>query len=218
MPVAGITELLWLGSGFYSHSFDFFKMVGKVCLFCSSSPKIETKYFEDAGTLAEIFASQHVGLKYGGGASGLMGKVADVYLERKGKITGIIPQFMLEMGWNHPEVKDMLVVKTMHERKQKMMEGVDAVVALPGGCGTLEELSEAISLKQLGQFTKPIIILNTNHFYDSLLVMFRQMIDHHFMRNEHQHIWTSVTEPSQVLPAIENAPQWDPSLIKIAAV
>jgi uncharacterized protein (TIGR00730 family) len=125
---------------------------------------------------------------------------------------------MTEMGWAHPDVKDLRIVQTMHERKSLMMEDVDAIISMPGGVGTLEELLEAITLKQLGKFLKPIIILNTDKFYDPLLKHFEIMIEQQFMRPLHGNIWQVANEPSEVLDLIKNEPDWDPTVIKYAAV
>jgi uncharacterized protein (TIGR00730 family) len=190
----------------------------KVCVFAASSHKLDPVYFEAARQLGTVFVEQNIEVNYGGGAVGLMGCLADTMLQGGGKITGIIPGFMIEAEWSHPEVNEMLIVADMHERKKLLIEGVDAVVALPGGCGTLEELMEVITLKQLGKFLKPIILLNVNHFYDGLLVLLDKMIEQHFMRPEHRAIWQVVEQASDVPKAIAHAPKWDASVIKIAAV
>ncbi len=111
---------------------------------------------------------------YGGGGIGLMGKLADSVIENGGKITGVIPTFMKDEGWDHASVTEMIFTQDMGERKKKMFAMADAVVALPGGVGTLEELTEAMTLKQLGIYKGPIIILNTLNFYDSLIAFLEQ--------------------------------------------
>jgi len=193
-------------------------MIRKICLFAASSPGISEVYLSAAHEMAHILTEKRISVNYGAGSVGIMGAMADVMLREKMEVTGIIPGFMQEMGWAHPDLINLVVVRTMHERKSLMIEGVDAVLAMPGGVGTLEELLEVITLKQLGQFLKPIIILNTNHFYDPLLQHFQLMIDEKFMRPLHGSIWQVATEPSQVIALIENEPDWDPSTIKYAAV
>ncbi len=190
----------------------------RVCIFCASSPGIGKVYFEAAEALAEELASQRIAVNYGGGGVGLMGTIADVMLKNGGDITGYIPGFMVEMEWAHPGVKPMVTVQNMHERKFLMRQDVDAVIALPGGVGTLEELMEVITLKQLGQFTRPIIILNTNKFYDPLLELIGTMAEQNFMRAIHGTIWQVVDSPSEVIGAIRNSPAWDRSAIHYAAV
>jgi uncharacterized protein (TIGR00730 family) len=112
----------------------------------------------------------------------------------------------------------MVLVKDMRERKKQLTENVDAVVALPGGCGTLEELMEVFTLKRLGKFTKPIIVLNTDGFYSHLELLIDKMIEERFMRPEHRQIWQMVLTPEEIMPAIKSAPLWDESAIEFAAV
>lgn len=189
-------------------------MISRVTVFCASSQKIDPVYFKDAVELGEILSHNKIDVYYGGGAVGLMGSLADTILKNGGYITGIIPRFMIEQGWGHPGV-DHIIVSDMHERKKKLAE-TNAVIALPGGVGTMEELLEMITLKQLGKLLVPIIILNTNGFFDPLLKLFRQMIEQRFMRDIHSNIWTVISEPSKVLEAMNNAPEWDGSAIKYA--
>ena len=105
----------------------------------------------------------------------------------------------------------------MQERKARYLEGIDGLVALPGGSGTLEELLEAITLKRLGLFTKPIVILNTNGYYEPLKAMLEKCVSENFMHPEHLKMWTFVDEPEDVIPALENAPDWSKEAIKFAA-
>ena len=189
-----------------------------ICVFAASSPGIAPTYLEAGKEMADILAAQNIAMNYGAGSVGIMGVMADVMLRQGGRVNGIIPAFMRDMGWAHPDLNTMQVVDTMHERKLKMMEGVDAIISMPGGVGTLEELLEAITLKQLGQFLKPIIILNTNNFYDPLLKHFDDMIRENFMRPLHGKIWQVASHPAEVLELIEKEPDWDPSAIKYAAV
>ena len=146
-----------------------------------------------------------------------MGKLADTILEHNGTITGVIPGFMVDQGWNHQDVKQV-VVPDMHERKKYVTRVADAIVVLPGGVGTMEELLEVITLKQLGKVLVPIIIVNINGFFDTLLAFFDQMIQQEFMREEHRSLWAVIKDPCKVLEAIESAPKWDGSIIKIAQV
>ncbi len=191
-------------------------MISRVTVFCASSQKIDPVYFKDAVELGEILAHNNIDVYYGGGAIGLMGSLADTMIKNGGHVTGIIPRFMIEQGWGHPEVEH-IIVSDMHERKKKLAD-TDAVIALPGGVGTMEELLEMITLKQLGKLLVPIIILNTKGFFNPLLKLFRQMIEQQFMRDIHSRIWTVITKPSEVLDAMNNAPEWDGSAIKYAPV
>ena len=194
------------------------KPIKKVCVFCASSPKVDKKYLHDAELLGSEFARNKIHVIYGGGAAGLMGKLADTIIAEGGMITGIIPGFMKEMKWANHNIPELVVVKNMQERKNLMIREVDAVVALPGGVGTLEELTEVITLKQLGQFIEPIIIVNTGGFYNHLIDFFGKMIDENFMRQLHKDIWQVVDKPSDVIPAIHNSIPWDRNAIKYAAV
>jgi len=194
------------------------KPLNKVCVFCASSPKIAGKYFDDAELLGREFVKNNIHVIYGGGGAGLMGKLADTVIGGKGRITGIIPGFMKEMEWAHKELTELIEVETMHERKFLMIKDADAVVALPGGVGTLEELTEVITLKQLGQFLAPIIILNTDGFYNNLIGLFEKMIKESFMRHKHKDIWEVVDHPSKVLPAIRNSVPWSRDALRSAAV
>ncbi|MGV8016813.1 MAG: TIGR00730 family Rossman fold protein [Ignavibacteria bacterium] len=190
----------------------------RICVFCASSAKIDKVYFDAAERLAAAFAKAGVEVVYGGGAAGLMGVLADTMLKHGGKIKGILPKFMVDVEWEHKGVSDMIMTDTMHERKARFLENIDALVALPGGCGTLEELLEAITLKRLGQFTKPIVILNTKGYYNPLLEMFEKAVKENFMKDIHLDMWKVVTEPEEVLDAIKNSKPWDKGAINFAAV
>ena len=193
-------------------------MISKVCVFCASSHKIDKKYFDVAEQTANILVKNNITTIYGGGAVGLMGKLADTVIEKQGDIIGIIPSFMMDVEWGHKNISKLIVVNDMHERKKKLIEGIDAIIVLPGGSGTLEETMEVITLKRLGKFTKPIIFLNTDGFYNHLFNFFDKMIEEKFMREEHRSMWTSVSFPEEIIMAINTSPEWDESAISIAAV
>lgn len=175
-------------------------------------------YFDMAARFASVMTRQKIAVNYGGGAVGLMGRIADVMLKEGGEIRGFIPLFMKEMQWAHNGVPDMITVRDMHERKYLILKEVDAVVALPGGVGTLDELMEVITLKQLGQFVKPIIIVNTSNFFDPLFTLMKRMVKERFMRDIHQDIWSVVNEPEEIPKAIRASPPWDAGALKYAAV
>jgi uncharacterized protein (TIGR00730 family) len=190
----------------------------RICIYCASSAKIDEIYFEATERLAKILVNSKVQVIYGGGGHGLMGKLADTVLAQGGQIKGIMPQFMNEVEWAHKSVTDIEFTKTMHERKSKFLENIDALIALPGGTGTLEELLEAITLKRLGQFTKPIIILNTNGYYDPLIQMLERCVEEKFLRPIHAEMWTFVHQPEEVMSAINQSMEWDENAISFAAV
>ena len=190
----------------------------RICVYCASSAKIDEIYFEATERLAKILVNSKVQVIYGGGGHGLMGKLADTVLAQGGQIKGIMPQFMNEVEWAHKSVTDFEFTKTMHERKAKFLENIDALIALPGGTGTLEELLEAITLKRLGQFTKPIIILNTNGYYDPLIQMLERCVEEKFLRPIHAEMWTFVHQPEEVMSAINQSMEWDENAISFEAV
>jgi hypothetical protein len=190
----------------------------RICVYCASSNKVDKSYFHAAERLAIQLVSHGVTVVYGGGANGLMGHLADTVIRHGGHIVGIIPEFMKEFEWMHKQVEEIHVVADMHERKKKLLEGTDALIALPGGSGTLEELLEAISLKRLGLYTKPIVILNVNDYYAPLIEMLEKSIREKFMSEEHRKIWTVLPDPDDVIAAIKNSPCWSADAISFAAV
>jgi uncharacterized protein (TIGR00730 family) len=146
---------------------------------------------------------------YGGGAVGLMGALANGALEAGGAVVGVIPRFMTEVEWQHPGVANLEVVEDMRERKHRLLQGSDAVVALPGGCGTLEELFEAITLKRLGLFRAPIVLLDTRGYWAPLVrFMDEQVIGEKFMNPGHRDMWTRLERVEDVLPTIAATPLW----------
>jgi uncharacterized protein (TIGR00730 family) len=193
-------------------------MIRSVTIFCASSRKSPDIYMRTAKEFADILIENNIHVTYGGGAVGLMGCIADRYIEKEGNITGVIPEFMVKVEWAHPGVKNMLIVQDMHERKKKLIENTDAVIALPGGTGTLEELMEVLALKRLGKYLKPIILLNTNGFYNQLIDFFHTMVHERFLRHEHMQTFSVVDSPPEVLPAIEGAAHWDADAINTAPV
>lgn len=186
-----------------------------VCVFAASSSLIDSAYMKAAGDLGTAFAREGVHAIYGGGGIGLMGIFAGSLIAGGGSITGVIPGFMMDEGWGHSGVKEMKVTADMFERKKTIFAMSEAAVALPGGVGTLEELTEVITLKQLGLFNNPIVIMNINGFYDHLIEFFDHMVRGHFMRLEHKDIWQIVTSAEEVVPALINYTGWhaDPKVI-----
>jgi uncharacterized protein (TIGR00730 family) len=191
--------------------------MSRICVYCSSSAKIDKAYFEATEGLARQFVEKGIEVVFGGGSMGLMGKLADVVLENGGKIRGVMPKFMKEIEWAHKGVTDFIFTDTMQERKAAYLVGADGIVALPGGTGTLEELLEAITLKRLGLLTVPIVILNTQDYYGPLQEMLNRSVAENFMDERHLQMWAFVDEPEDVLDALENAPKWSEDAIKFAA-
>lgn len=192
--------------------------INSVCVYCASSTQIDSAYFDAARELGILIAAHHIRLINGAGGIGLMSATADAVLSAGGEVTGVIPRFMIEQGWHHRGLTEMIEVENMHQRKQRMADLSDAVIALPGGCGTLEELLEVITWKQLGLYLNPIIILNINGFFDPLLQMLQRAMDQNFMRPQHGDIWHVAVTPQEAIDLIYSTPVWDSSIRKFAAI
>lgn len=177
----------------------------QACIYCASSPLVDKKYFTAAEEITQILVEESYTIIYGGGSQGLMGAVADRALELNGNIIGVIPEFMKEVEWDHPDVKPMIITQDMAERKQRFLEGTDVIITLPGGCGTLEEIAEAISLKKLSQITMPIIIFNQDGFYDYMIKQFNTFIEQKFMGDNHKDLFIVVNKVSEFRAALRNA-------------
>lgn len=176
----------------------------QVCVYCASSGQINPIYFEATSHLARLLVEQNYQVVFGGGSSGLMGQLADSVLANGGQIRGIMPQFMNEVEWGHKGVSDFIYTQTMHERKAKFLEGTDAIIALPGGPGTFEELFEAITLKKLGQISTPIVVLNTNGYFNVFALLMKQATEEKFMTDDGDRIWKMVDNPDEVIPCIHS--------------
>ena len=192
--------------------------VRSIAVYCASSNKVRASFIAAAERLGELMATKGKRLVYGDGGIGLMAAVARGALNAGGKVVGVIPQFMVDQGWNNPNSTKTIVTQTMHERKATICEISDAMVALPGGIGTFEELLECLTWKQLGLHHNPVVILNTDGYYDKLLACIDQMVEEQMMRPIHKDMYVVVSEPEEVLPAIENAPAWDPSTRRLASI
>jgi uncharacterized protein (TIGR00730 family) len=190
----------------------------RVCVFASSSSRINSVYADAASEFGMLLSRAGIEVVFGGGGIGLMGKLADTIIENNGTITGVIPSFMKDQGWDHSDVNEMIITSDMGERKRQMFAMADAVVALPGGVGTLEELTEAITLKQLGLFSGPIIILNTLDFYKSLIEFFEHMVSEYFLRSEHKAIWEIAATPGDVMTILTKKETWLSDPIRIAKI
>ena len=188
--------------------------VSQVVVYCASSPHIDDLYFDAAEELGRLLAENKIGAITGAGKQGLMGAINSSIVNHGGKVIGVIPRFMVDNGWYHTNLTEMIVTDTMHERKHKMAQLSDSAIALPGGMGTLEELAEILTWRQLGLYHKPIIILNTNGYYDSLLAMFQQMIDDNFMHDSYKNMWQVATSPEDVIHYLLNNKLWSSTITK----
>ncbi len=159
-----------------------------------------------ADRLGRLFAERGVGCVCGAGKEGLMGRLADSVLASGGKAIGVIPAFMVERGWVHPALTETIVTTDIHSRKKRMAELSDATIALPGGCGTMEELLEIITWKQLGLYSKPIVILNSCGYYDPLVAMLRRAIEEQFMRPSQASLWLVVGTAEEAMDLLDALP------------
>lgn len=176
---------------------------GKICTFAASSNRIDEAYTAAAYELGQVMASHGWSCVNGSGGMGLMRAVSDGVLDGGGHVMGVIPKFMVDNGWGYDRVTEEIITADMHERKEMMNNLADAVIALPGGCGTLEELLEVITWRQLAIITKPIVLLNTNGFYDPLVQMLNRCVDEGFMKTTHCCLWTVAATPLEAVEAIE---------------
>jgi uncharacterized protein (TIGR00730 family) len=185
--------------------------VESVAVYCASSRCCDSVYLDAAAKLGAELARHRIAVVYGGGAGGLMGAVADGALAIGGRVTGILPRFMEDLEWGHRGISEKVVVDDMHARKRAMLDRADAVVALPGGCGTLEELFEAIAWKRLGLFLGPIVMVNTRSFFDRCVELLDYCVTERFMDSRHRGMWSVVNHPHEVLEAIRTEPRWEAS-------
>ena len=190
----------------------------RVCVYAASSDRVAPAYLEAARSLGGALARAGCTTVYGGGGRGLMGALADGALAEGGKVIGILPRFMADLEWGHPGLTTLDLVEDMRERKHRLLAHSDAVVALPGGCGTLEELFEAITLKRLGLYFNPIVLLSVNGFYDGLQAFMEKVIDERFMNPEHAAMWSLVARADEVLPRIHETPRWNENARDYAVV
>ena len=157
----------------------------RLCVFCGSSAGVRPGYADSARALATELVRRGIGLVYGGGSVGLMGAVADAVLDGGGEVIGVIPGPLASRELAHPNLTELRVVGSMHERKATMAALADGFVALPGGLGTLEETLEILTWSQLGIHRKPVGVLNVEGYYDGLLRFLAHAVREGFVREEH---------------------------------
>ena len=192
--------------------------INRVCVYCASSRQCDQTYHDAASRLGAILARNQITVVYGGGKSGSMGALADGALAQGGRVVGVLPRFMDDVEWGHPRLSELILVNDMHERKRLMIKEVDAVIAMAGGCGTWEELFEAMSWKRLGLYSGPIVIVNTLDYYAPMIEMLARSIEYRFMDERHRKMWMVVREPEQVLDAISNSSPWSAQNRSFAAL
>ena len=189
-----------------------------ITIYAASSSQAPRPCLEAAARLGHLMGRAGHTLVSGAGRQGLMGAAAEAILEAGGQAWGIIPEFMVRQGWHHPAMSRLEIVPDMHTRERRMAEVADAFIALPGGVGTLEELLELITWKQLGLSRKPLVILNTGGYFDPLLSQLDRAVEEHFMRPEHRDIWRLAATPDEALRLCRETPLWDASASKYAAL
>lgn len=189
-----------------------------VCVYCASSRTSHADYRSAARRLGEVLAGAGITIVYGGGAAGSMGALADGALGAGGRVIGILPRFMADLEWGHVGLTELQLVEDLRTRKHAMLTLSQAAIALPGGSGTLEELLEAITLKRLGLYLNPIVLVNTRGFFTPLLQVLHRAVEEHFMDPRHLRMWQVVDTPDAVPEALRDAPAWSPDSRSFAAV
>lgn len=183
--------------------------MNNICVFCGSNIGLKNEFTEQAKALSRLIVKNDQTLIYGGGSVGLMGVIADEVMSLGGTVIGVIPEFLVDKEVHHQKLTEMFIVKTMHERKQKMAELSDAFVAMPGGFGTLDELAETLTWVQLGILSKPAGLLNVGGFYDPLVRMFDQMVESGFLSKKNRNILQVNADPGILLSSMqENIPDY----------
>ena len=189
-----------------------------ICVYCASSQRCDTVYHAAARRVGEVLVENGFSVVYGGGGKGSMGALADGALARGGTVRGILPRFMMELEWGHPKLTELSIVEDLRTRKHLMLSESHGLVALPGGCGTLEELFEALTLKRLGLYVHPIVLLNTRNYYAPLIELLNKAVEERFMGDRHLEMWQVVSEPEEIPHALATAPPWSEDAREFAAV
>ena len=189
-----------------------------VCVYCASSSSCDAQYHREAGRVGEILARAGRTVVYGGSRIGSMGALADGALAAGGRVIGVMPQFLKDLEVSHAGLTELEIVEDMRTRKHRMLAQSSAVVALPGGCGTFEELLEAITLKRLGIFLGPIVIVNTRNYFAPLFSLLDAAVKERFMDARHRAMWQVVERPEGLLAALREAPPWSASARKFATL
>ena len=179
----------------------------RICVYCASSDASDAVYRDVARRLGAVLTAHGYSVIYGGGSTGSMGALADGVIASGGTITGVMPKFMLELEWAHTRLTELRVVEDMRARKHTMLSESRGLVTLPGGPGTLEELFEAFTLKRLGLYTNPIVIVNTRNYFAPLLAMLAHAVAERFMSPRNSDMWQIVAEPEDVPAALAGAPE-----------
>lgn len=175
-----------------------------VCVYCSSSDALDPHYVAAAEELGELIGRRGLTLVYGGASIGLMGRLAQAVHRGGGRVLGVIPQSLRDREIAYEPADELIVTRDLRERKAIMESRADAFVALPGGFGTLEEILEILTLKQLRSHQKPVVFLNTAGFYDRLLAVFEQLYEQRFTKADYRHCYSIAAHPPEVLHHLDH--------------
>jgi len=192
--------------------------VRRVTVYASSSNALADSYYDAASRLGRVLGGAGIDIVYGGGGVGLMRAMADNALEAGAHVHGVIPGFMNTVEHGHKSLSRLEVVEDMRERKHRMLVDSDAVISLPGGSGTFEEVFEVLTLKRLGLFLGPVVLVNTNHYFDRFVDFLEHSVSERFMSRQHLEMWSVIDEPEQVLDALSSAKAWSSDAFRFAAV
>lgn len=190
----------------------------RITVFCASSTKSKEIYLEDARKLGNLIAENDDLLIYGGGRHGLMGAVSDGTLENGGRVVGVIPEFMMSLEWGRDDIYSLELTDDMETRKLKMIDGSDAIVVLPGGSGTMEEFYQVLTMKRLGQYVNPVILVNTNGFFDKWIEFMEVTVAENFLNNDHLKMFKIIADSSDLYRAISDSHIWSEEDINKALV
>lgn len=192
--------------------------IRRVTVYAASSGALDAGYLEAAAAAGTAMAGAGLEIVYGGGNTGLMGAMANAALAAGGRVHGVVPTFLKQLEVTHEGLTSLQEVEDMRQRKHLMLYRSDAVVTLPGGCGTYEEVFEALTLKRLGQWLGPIVFLNTRGFYRGLEEFMCHAIAERFMSETHARMWSMVDDPAQIIDALGSAPSWSADALANATV
>lgn len=190
----------------------------RIGIMCGSSEACPEKYLTMATELGETLGLLGHDIVYGGGAKGLMRRVADGALSKGARVDGYMPEFMVKVEWQHSKLTHLHITRDMADRKRSMMENSDATIFLPGGCGTMEEFFEWMTNKRLGIYTGPLVIFNFEGFYDPLIGLLHHMENEKFHAPIHRNMWSVANSLEELPKVLEDAPAWSTDAINHAAV
>ena len=193
-------------------------MMKNVAVYCASSTQLDEKYYRAARELGAELGKRGLTVVNGAGNMGLMQVSADACMEAGGEAIGVIPTFMIEQNWHHRGMTQLIETATMEERKATIERLSDAAVILPGGIGTFDEFFQIATLKQLGLYPHPIVILNVDGYFDPMLEMLQRAMDENFMRDIHAGIWRVATTATEAVELLLSTPLWDSSIRRFAKI